>query len=90
MIDRVEFLTADGAPDEQLALAAMSGSLGTALFPNIKATCRDLCHSVRRIGKRPSYTDSFLKETFLDCIPRGMVFLALAFKVIISDLILIG
>ena len=43
-----------------------------------------------RIGKRPSYTDSFLKETFLDCIPRGMVFLALAFKVIISDLILIG
>ena len=61
---RVEALTADGASDEQLALNMLQASS----FPNLKATSRDLPHSMRRVASRTSFADPFLKKTCFDMI----------------------
>ncbi|CAL1146422.1 unnamed protein product [Cladocopium goreaui] len=80
----IEAITADGAADEQLALATMAGNTDgqDAIFPNIRLQCRDLCHAVRRVGQRPSFADPFLKETlalFLDG-PAKMIQHSVLFK----------
>ena len=64
---RVEALAADGASDEQLALTMLQASS----FPSLKATSRDLPHSMRRVASRTSFADPYLKKTCFDaiCLP---------------------
>ena len=58
---KVECLTADGASDEQKALMAMFGGM----LPNLKLTCRDLPHCMRRVASRTTFADTYLKKVFL-------------------------
>ena len=59
---KVECLTADGASDEQKALLAMFDGM----LPNLKLTCRDLPHCMRRVASRTTFADTYLKKVFLD------------------------
>ena len=58
---KVECLTADGASDEQKALTSMFDGM----LPNLKLTCRDLPHCMRRVASRTTFADAYLKKVLL-------------------------
>ena len=58
LLPKIEAVTADGAPDEQLSLTMLCGSK----LPNVLMTCKDLAHSMRRVASRTCFADPCLKR----------------------------